>query len=311
MHKVVVFGSLNMDMTIECDCMPKAGETITGRGFLLNPGGKGANQAVAAATMGGTVEMIGAVGNDPFGEKMVEAMAVSGIRCTNLAHAENFSTGVASITRCDGDNRIIVDPGANHALGHDEVCAALDASSREGDVFLVQLECDFDTTLASLASAASRGLFTVLNPAPARELPDEIWHDVCLACLNETECRSVTGVFPESELMAKEAARALIAKGVGIVIVTMGERGSVVVSADGAFQCTPPHVDAIDTTCAGDTYLGTLAACRAADMPLEDAVKLSTAASALATTRVGAQQSIPRRSEAEELVGACEIKKLA
>ena len=166
MNSVVVFGSLNMDLTIESERMPLQGETIPGKGFFTNPGGKGANQAVAAAKSGVPTYLIGAVGQDLFGDQLVSGLVGHGVRCDELARTKDVETGVAVVLRSQGDNRIVLSPGANHALTIADVDSALDYVARKGDVFLAQLECDFETTVAALASAKARGMRTIVNVAP-------------------------------------------------------------------------------------------------------------------------------------------------
>lgn len=304
MKNVIVFGSLNMDMTIESDRVPQAGETISGRGFFLNPGGKGANQAVAAARLGAPVHMVGAVGRDLFGGQMLAALKGVGVSCGAVAQVGECPTGVASITRIAGDNRIILDAGANRALTAVDVARALDELAQSGDVFLTQLECDVPATLEALAEAHRRDMYTVLNPAPACALPEQIWQSVNLVCLNETECEAIAGVYPESEAEIEHAAEWFIERGVRVVAITLGGRGSAVLTPTGRLTSVPPAHEVVDTTCAGDTYIGALVACYAAGLSLEEAVEWASCASALTTTKLGAQQAIPAREEVAQLVAS-------
>lgn len=293
MSKVIVFGSLNMDLSIESDHMPALGETIIGSGFITNPGGKGANQAVAASKLGASVVMLGAVGEDAFGDQMIAALAEEGVQCEHIARSVKCPTGVALITRVKGDNFITIDSGANYSTDFDEVKAALEVLAEGGDVFLCQLECDFDTTMQALVNAHERGMYTVINPAPARKLPEWVLPHLDLVVINEGECELLTGIYPEDEDSTRSAMEQLIHAGVGTVAVTLGERGSMVMSQGHFFKSVPPQVSAIDTTCAGDTYIGALVAGYSRGMTLEASLEIATKASALATTKVGAQQSIP------------------
>ncbi len=299
MSKVIVFGSMNMDLSIESDRMPSLGETVLGRGFITNPGGKGGNQAVAAAKLGASVIMLGAVGQDMFGDQMIASLAEQGVQCDRIERAGEAPTGVAIITRVQGDNFITVDPGANSTTTIESVRTSLDDVAEGGDVFLCQLECDFDTTMLALKDAHDRGLHTVINPAPARSLPDWVMSSLDMVVVNESECELLTGIYPEDETSTRAAMDVLIEKGVGAVAVTLGERGSMVLS-NGTFYCSvPPETEAIDTTCAGDTYIGALVAGYARGLTMEASLEIATIASAHATTIVGAHQSIPLLEECE------------
>lgn len=299
MSKVVVFGSLNMDLSIESDHMPVMGETIMGRCFITNPGGKGANQAVASAKLGAEVVMLGAVGEDAFGDQMIAALAEEGVQCDRIERVRDLATGVALIIRVQGDNFIVLGSGANAAPSAESVRASLDEVARGGDVFLAQLECDFDATMEALRDAHDRGMYTVLNPAPARQLPEWVYSCLDMVVVNESECEILTGLYPEDEASAKAAMEKLSSFGVGTVVVTLGERGSVVLSRGKLLSSVPPKVDAVDTTCAGDTYIGALVASYARGVTIESAIELATKASAMATTKIGAQQSIPHLEDVE------------
>lgn len=299
MSKVVVFGSLNMDLSIESDHMPVMGETIMGRCFITNPGGKGANQAGASAKLGAEVVMLGAVGEDAFGDQMIAALAEEGVQCDRIERVRDLATGVALITRVQGDNFIVLGSGANAAPSAESVRASLDEVARGGDVFLAQLECDFDATMEALRDAHDRGMYTVLNPAPARQLPEWVYSCLDMVVVNESECEILTGLYPEDEASAKAAMEKLSSFGVGTVVVTLGERGSVVLSRGKLLSSVPPKVDAVDTTCAGDTYIGALVASYARGVTIESAIELATKASAMATTKIGAQQSIPHLEDVE------------
>lgn len=224
MSKVIVFGSLNMDLSIESDHMPNLGETIIGRGFITNPGGKGANQAVAAAKMGAAVCMLGAVGADSFGDQMIASLAEHGVTCEYITRSESCPTGVAIITRVCGDNFITIDAGANASTRIDAVRRALDEVAEPGDVFLAQLECDYETTWAALAEACKRGLYVAINPAPAHEIPEAVLPCLDLVVVNEGECEMMTGVYPADATSARAAADKLKESGVGCVAITLGAR---------------------------------------------------------------------------------------
>lgn len=301
MPKVIVFGSMNMDLSIDAPRMPAAGETLSGSGFLTNAGGKGANQAVASARLGARTHMIAAVGADAFGRELVAGLEGAGADCALVRRLEGTSTGVAVIVRIAGENRIVLSAGANHALAADDVIADLRRVAEKGDVFLTQGECGPAATEAALRSAHDLGLYTVYNPAPARPAPDDLWPSVDLVCLNETECQIICGVLPTDDETCLEAARLLRAKGAGVVVITLGAAGSFGLGADGAVLRVPaaraPEV--VDTTGAGDTFIGALVAGRVRGLSLEEAMRWGAAASALTVSRLGAQQSIPTAEEVE------------
>ena len=237
MSRVIVFGSLNMDLSIACDRPPLAGETIMGRDLVMGAGGKGANQAVAAARLGARTCMIGAVGADAFGRELSGGLSSDGIDTTELVCADAAPTGIALIVRSEGDNRIIVEPGANHVLTAEDACAALDRAAQPGDIFVTQLECALDATRAALAHARDMGLTTIFNPAPACPLPDDTWGYVDVLCLNETECAAYTGVLPEDGETVAQAMEVLAGLGAGGVVITRGAAGR----AGRAQRYHPPH----------------------------------------------------------------------
>ncbi len=297
MPKALVFGSMNMDLSICCARIPAAGETIDGDSFITNPGGKGANQAVAASRMGAPVTMVAAVGDDTFGSVLLGCLDGAGIDVSAVRTVTEVPTGTATIIRVDGDNRIILDHGANYCLSSADVCDAVDRFGEPGDVFLTQFECEPDATAAALAHAHDRGLFTMVNPAPARPIPDDFWRSVDYLCMNETECESITGDFPFGPEDASMAARKIAGKGVSQVVVTLGSKGSY--GYDRGEECFVPArcVDAVDTTAAGDTFIGAMVSGHLMGMGFRESMELATCASALTVQRVGAQQSIPSRAE--------------
>lgn len=297
MPKALVFGSMNMDLSICCARIPAAGETIDGDSFITNPGGKGANQAVAASRMGAPVTMVAAVGDDTFGSVLLGCLDGAGIDVSAVRTVTEVPTGTATIIRIDGDNRIILDHGANYCLSSADVCDAVDRFGEPGDVFLTQFECEPDATAAALAHAHDRGLFTMVNPAPARPIPDDFWRSVDYLCMNETECESITGDFPFGPEDASMAARKIAGKGVSQVVVTLGSKGSY--GYDRGEECFVPArcVDAVDTTAAGDTFIGAMVSGHLMGMGFRESMELATCASALTVQRVGAQQSIPSLAE--------------
>lgn len=302
MPKVVVFGSMNMDLSIEADRMPRAGETLAGHDFVTNAGGKGANQAVAASRLGADVAMVAAVGADGFGDELVAGLRSAGVDTSEVERTERATTGVAIIVRTDADNRIVLHPGANVVMGASEACAAIGRVASAGDVLLVQGECDEAATLAAVRHAHDMGMRVLLNPAPARPIPDDVWPCVDMVCLNETECEVMCGVLPHDEKTLRQAAGLLVGLGCGCVVVTLGSRGSYAQDARAVgdareLRVEARRVDAVDTTAAGDTFIGALVAGLADGRDLAEAMAFGTAAAAITVTRVGAQQSIPTLDE--------------
>lgn len=302
MSKVIVFGSMNMDLSIEVPRMPAAGETLAGSGFLTAAGGKGANQAVAASRLGADVRMIAAVGDDGFGVDLVDGLEASGVDCARVRRLASASTGVAVILRTSGENRIVLHAGANHSITADDIVSELRGAAVPGDVFVTQGECDPASTEAALRAAREFGLFTILNPAPARPLPDDLWPCVDLVCLNETECQVVCGLNPVDDETCLAATCRLRELGAGAVVITLGSAGSFGMGSDG----TPVRMAAVpavvvDTTGAGDTFIGALAAARVRDFSLCEAMSWGSLASSLTVSRLGAQPAIPTAAEVEAL----------
>lgn len=306
MGKVIVFGSLNMDISIEADKMPQQGETIGGKNLVTSPGGKGANQAVAAALMGAEVHMIGAVGADKFGRDLKQSLTGYGVNAEQVDELSGVSTGVAVIVRVGGDNRIILDHGANYARSADNVKAVLDGIAEPGDVFLTQFECELSTTFELIKYAHDLGLYTMVNPSPAATMTTGLLASVDVLCLNEIEFADLFGKGKISPLAEPEAAvQKVLASGVSTAVLTLGSKGSIAADAHGGvYQQKCYHVDTVDTTCAGDTFMGTLAAFQASgqleERGIKQALDVAAKAAALATTKVGAQQSIPTYQQVVE-----------
>ena len=303
MSKVVVFGSMNMDLSIDAPRMPAAGETLSGSGFITAAGGKGANQAVAAARLGADVRMIAAVGADGFGEELARGLADAGADVALVRRLADVTTGVAVILRTEGENRIVLHAGANHALGATDVVSDLRRIGESGDIFVTQGECDPAATEAALRAAHEQGLYTIYHPAPARPAPDDLWPCVDLVCLNETECQIMCGVLPVDDATCLAAARRLRELGAGTAVITLGAAGSFGLGPDGEpvrVPATPANV--VDTTAAGDTFIGALAAGRARGFSLAESMEWGAQASALTVGRLGAQPSIPTAAEVEAAI---------
>jgi ribokinase len=301
---VCVVGSANIDLTFRTPRLPAAGETVAARDFHFGCGGKGANQAVMAARLGARVRLVATVGADAFGQQLVENLRASGVDTEHVGVDGTRPTGMAAVLVDDGArNCIAVAPGANGALTPGDVRGAA-ASLRAARVLLCQLETPPAATLEAFHIARAAGVRTVLNPAPAQPLGDELFGltDLCVA--NESEVQLLTGADPGTPEGAAAAADALRRRGVRVAIVTLGARGCLL--ADGGKpEHFPAHpVRAVDPTGAGDAFLGALAAALAEGIGLRDAVGCANAAAALAVTRPGAQGSFPSRAEVETLLAS-------
>jgi ribokinase len=291
-----------MDFSARTTRLPAVGETVLGDEFLVVPGGKGANQAVAAARLGATTALVGCVGADDLGEALVDSCRGAGVDVTAVLRDETRGTGVAQITvDATGRNLIVVVPGANHALH------AADVRSRDGliaaaRVVVAQLEIPVDAVAAAMASARAAGVTTILDPAPATPLPDALLADVDLCVPNETELAMLTARPVETIAEVEESARVLLRRGCGAVVVTRGARGALFVDDRRRHEVAPFVVDAIDTTAAGDAFRGALAAAMARGAALEVALREAAAAGALASTVPGAMPALPSRAVLDELL---------
>ncbi|WP_030155897.1 ribokinase [Streptomyces sp. NRRL S-244] len=297
MTAIAVLGSTNMDLVAYVPKAPRLGETVTGREFRTVPGGKGANQAVAAARSGGEVVMIGAVGADGFGVRLRSALTEAGVETAALRTVEGAS-GTAHITVDDeGGNSIIVIPGANGGVTGLEAGDA--ARIGAADLLLLQLELPMEAVLAGASAARAQGVRTVLTPAPARMLPHELLELVDLLVPNEHEAAALTGFT--DPLGAAEA----LLRDVPEVVVTLGAAG-VLYAARGREPLTvpAPRVRAVDTTAAGDTFVGALAVALGERRPMAEALRWASAAAALSVQRPGAQDSMPTRAETDAFAAA-------
>jgi ribokinase len=299
---VLVVGSSNTDMSIKMDRIPRPGETIIGGEFLTAAGGKGANQAVAAARAGGRVTFIARVGSDIFGEQALAGFVREGINVDYAVRDPASPTGVALIfVGKDGENSIAVASGANGKLSADDVRNARKAFVG-ASVLIMQLETPLETLEAAAELAVEAGVRVILNPAPARPLPDSLLRHVSILTPNETEAEILTGIKVDGVAAAEEAANKLIARGIQTVILTLGARGAFVATADDRRMVSGFKVEAVDTTAAGDTFNGALAVALAEGQPLDRAVRFANAAGAISVTRIGAQPSAPKREEIEKFL---------
>lgn len=297
MNKILVIGSSNMDLVVQVPRCPAAGETLFGSSFTTNYGGKGANQAIAVARIGSGVTFMTKLGNDTFGQQLRQHFSEEGMDLTHILTDAESPTGTALITVEDkGENRIIVVPGANARLTENDV-ESLSAEINSCRFVLTQLEIPLPTVLrvAEMASAAGKQL--ILNPAPARPLPDSLLQKVFLITPNETEAEILTGIRVSDVESARRAALWFREKGVQQIVITMGSQGAFIFTDD--FQGMVPayKVKAIDTTAAGDVFNGALTVALSEGKTTADAARFGCAASALAVMRPGAQSSIPTRTE--------------
>lgn len=299
MKKILVVGSANTDMIVKVDHLPKKGETILGQSFYKLPGGKGANQAVAARRAGGSVTFLACVGDDSLGEEAIAGYQQDGIVTTDIQKIPTVSTGVALITvDQNGNNTIAVASGANAKLSAEKIQSET-ALIQSSDILLLQLETPLEGVIAAIHIAHEAKQFIILNPAPARDLPNALLAKVNLITPNETEAEILTGIKVVDEASAKRAADYLLSLGVEKVMITLGENGLFYADQSHSQHFPSYKVSAVDTTAAGDTFNGALAAALAKGKPTDAALQFAQAASALSVTKIGAQSAIPRLNEIE------------
>lgn len=294
MHKakVVVIGSSNTDMTIKGDRLPKPGETVLGGEFRMGPGGKGANQAVAAQRLGADVSFICKVGRDIFGDNAISGYQKEGIDCSRILRSDKASGTALILVDGNAENCIAVAPGANADLTPEDVDSVADVIC-SADYLILQLEIPVESVLRAAKIAHEAGVYVILNPAPACHLPDELFGYISLITPNQTESALLSGI--EDNLDA--AVEKLMQLGVKDVVVTLGSKGSLVIS-EGTRTLVPSlKVKAVDTTAAGDTFCGALCVALSEGCSLVDAAGFATKASALTVQKMGAQDSIPFRSD--------------
>lgn len=300
--KLVVLGSINADHILNLESFPTPGETVTGHHYQVAFGGKGANQAVAAGRSGADIAFIACTGDDDIGERVRRQLQSDGIDVAPVRAVKDQSTGVALIfVNAEGENVIGIHAGANAALSVEQV-EAEKARIAGAQALLMQLESPLESVLAAAKIAHQHQTTVVLNPAPARELSDELLALVDIITPNETEAEKLTGIRVENDDDAANAARVLHDKGIGIVMITLGGRG-VWVSHEGQGRRVPGFkVQAIDTIAAGDTFNGAFVTALLEGIALDEAIRFAHAAAAIAVTRKGAQPSVPWREEIDEFL---------
>ena len=299
---IVVLGGINMDLVTITSRFPEAGETVVGSRFLTYPGGKGANQGVAAARMGADVFMVGRVGTDIFGSQLLEGLTQSGVNVSGVGLASDASSGIAVINIDESaQNRIIQIPGANHTCGEAEAQQVLQLLP-QASTLLLQLEVSMELSLRVAQAASARGKTVILDPSPVRPIPEAFYPCCSVITPNETDTHSLVGIPAVDRISAAQAAGELLAKGVSSAIIKMGEQGAYYATPGGGEQVRPFPVQAVDSVGAGDAFNGALAVALAEGKALAQAVRIASAAGALAVTRFGAQDSMPTREEVEGLL---------
>ncbi|MGL5947848.1 MAG: ribokinase [Aeromonas sp.] len=304
MRRLVVLGSVNADHVLRVPTFPRPGETLTGHSYQVVPGGKGANQAVAAARLGATVDFIARIGQDPVGQAMRQGFAADGIEVSGVLCDEHLPTGIAIIYVNDaGENSIGISAEANSRLTAAAVRTHSDVISA-ADTLLLQLETPLDGVMEAARIAQESGTRVVLNPAPAKPLPADLLARVDLITPNQTEAQMLTGICVTDEASARDAAAALHAMGIAQVMITLGAQGVYCSDASDARLIPGFRVQALDTTAAGDTFNGAFLAASLSGQAFAPAVRFAHAAAALCVTRAGAQSSIPSSSEVQAFLAA-------
>ena len=295
-NKIFVIGSANTDMVVKTDILPLPGETKLGGKFFMNAGGKGANQAVAAARLGGNVVFVSKIGDDIFGKQTLDNLRRENINTDYVYIDDEEPSGTALImVNQEGENCILVAPGANANLLPHDIEKVNEINTAE--ILLMQLEIPMETIAAIVKIAKSNKQKVIINPAPAQPIDDELLQDLFLITPNETEATLLTGISIEDEASAAKAADVFLRKGVQNVIITMGKQGAFFKNNDIKFAISAPAVKAIDTTAAGDTFCGALAVALTERKAWDKAIEFAVEAASVSVTRIGAQSSVPYRNE--------------
>jgi ribokinase len=301
--RVVVVGSVNMDLVVRTAQMPHPGETVLGNNFLTAPGGKGANQAVAAARLGAECRFIARLGDDAFGEQLMDNLRTAGVDCTNVMVTPEMASGVAVvIVDSKGENSIVVASGANHMVTPDDLFSREEVF-QDSDVLLLQLELPMPTVRAAMDLARRNNCKIILDPAPVPQTLCKELFQVDIIAPNAVEAEMLTGRSATEERGDKLVASDLIARGAQAAVIKLGPRGSLVVMADGHFYTIAPYkVNVVDSTAAGDAFTAALGVGVARGMNMHQAAKFANAAGALACTKFGAQSAMPTLDEVNSLL---------
>lgn len=304
---ILVIGSCVMDLVTKVPRAPIAGETVLGTDFNNYPGGKGANQAVAAARLGGNVTMIGKLGTDAFGNEILKLLKESNVNSQYVEQVEDYPTGIGSIVlEENGENRIIVVPGANHLLKAENLNEYIDAF-KQADILLIQLELDFEMNKRAIEIGYELGVPVLLNPAPGRELDEELLRKVTYLTPNETEAEIISGIKINSIEDAKKAAQIILDKGVSTVIITLSDEGALIADSKGIRHVPSFKENPVDTVAAGDSFNGAFAYLIMEGKSVDEAVLFANAVGAITVTRKGAIPSLPNYSEVKEYLKRKEV----
>lgn len=302
MKQILVIGSLNMDLVTNVTRIPKIGETLLGDGFREIPGGKGANQAVAIGRLGGNVKMLGMVGEDSYAQALTQNLNKNSVDSELIMTSKDNSTGIAMIMVSeDGDNSIVVVPGANFELRPQHI---LDKYFDDVDYVLAQLETPLETIEQAFAKAKERGITTVLNPAPAKKLTDKLIANTDLLIPNESEFYELTSINPNSEEEIQKGAKLLYDSGIKSILLTLGKNGAYYMDKQGnKFKSPAFCVDVVDTTAAGDSFIGGVITKLSQDVPVNEAIEFGMKVGAITVGRYGAQSSLPTIDEVDNFEG--------
>lgn len=299
MSRILVIGSANTDLTVYAERMPLPGETVTGHDFSLNSGGKGANQAAAVAKLGGNVKLIGAVGNDANGKKIIEDLESHSVEFDGI-RIEKAPTGTATIIVINSENSIIINEGANAFVTPQLIEQKADLI-RQADYLIMQLEIPVETVIRAAEIAKESNTAVILNPAPCKAFPDSLYELTDIIIPNEHEASGLTGIYGNNDNELKQKIEFLRKKGVKTVIITLGDKGSIYNISDEIFTCPAENVEAVDTTCAGDSFIGALCLKLSEGFELSEAIKYASKVAAITVSRTGALASIPFEYEIKDI----------